>query len=332
MEEKGLIPKKVTILYKMKEIFNRITGYKEGKRFIIDTEPKLRKYTEIELMRLASIEEKLKKALNQNQTEQSLVSGIEEKEAEMLLQWVVQNAREGLVSGNDVSVINDMSLSGYCGLGQGITGFTLINMGLLPNVSNAGDVFEGGGRHAFLSVGIPIKKANGEVQEKLYLVDTTYRQFFVRDEYTIMGKEFIKDKRFGNKVAPLEGYWVMQMPNGVEFAKKILADGYIELTEQNAKMYGDSFTLAGKDRQDYTKVPKKKELITGIDGKTYIERMVDPLFQEELDYEVEEFKQGQINIDTPLMKKEKIIEGLSDILTVSDRNEERLYADEEIVP
>ena len=55
MEEKSLIPKKVTILDKIKEILNKITGYKEGKRFIIDTEPKLRKYTEIELMRLSTI-------------------------------------------------------------------------------------------------------------------------------------------------------------------------------------------------------------------------------------------------------------------------------------
>lgn len=311
MEEKSLIPKKVIILDKMKEILNKITGYKEGKRFILDTEPKLRKYTEIELMKLASIEEKLKKAINQNKTEQSLVEGIGENEAEMLLQWVVQNAREGLVPGRDVSEIKDEDLCMACGLGQGITGFTLLNMGLSPNISNAGSVFDGGGRHAFLSVGIPVKKANGEVQDKLYLVDTTYRQFFVRDEYTIMGKGFIKDKRFGNKVAPLEGYWAMQIPNGMEFAKKILSEGYIELTEENAKVYGDSFTLARKDRQDYTKVPKRKELITGIDGKTYIERMVDPSLQEELDYEPERLEHWQINIATPAMKKEKIVKTLN---------------------
>ena len=326
MKEKSLTTKKVTMSNKIKRILNKIIGFKEGERFILDTEPKLRSYTEIELNRLALIERRLKEVINQNKIEQSLVAGIEENEAEKLLQWVVQNAREGLVHGRDVSEIKDENLCGTCGLGQGITGFTLINMGLSPNISNAGSIFDGGGRHAFLTVGIPVKKDNGEVQDKLYLVDTTYRQFFVRDEYTI--KDFIKDKRFGNKVAPLEGYWVMQIPNGVDFAKKILAEGYIELTEQNAKMYGDSFTLAGKDRKDYTKVPKKKELITGIDGKTYIGRMVDPFFQEELDYEPEEFKQWQINIDTPEMKKEKIIEISSDILTGSNINKEISHDDE----
>ena len=280
-------------------------------------------------MRLASIEEKLKKAINQNKDEQSIVAGIEEKEAEMLLQWVVQNAREGLVHGRDVSEIKKEDLCMACGLGQGITGFTLLNMGLTPNVSNAGSTFDEGGRHAFLTVEIPIKRTYGEVENKLYLVDTTYRQFFVRDEYTIMGKGFIKDKRFGNKVAPLEGYWAMKLPNGMKFSKRLLEEGYIELTEQNAKVYGDSFTLAGKTREDYSKVPKKKELITGIDGKSYIERMLNPILQEELDYEAEEFDHWQINIATPAMKKAEIADVIKNE-SIKENITEIVYTEEQI--
>ena len=39
MEDKSLIHKKVTILSKIKEMLSKITGYKEGKRFTLDTEP-----------------------------------------------------------------------------------------------------------------------------------------------------------------------------------------------------------------------------------------------------------------------------------------------------
>lgn len=328
MEEKGLVPKKVTILDRIKEMLGKITGYKEGKRFILDTEPKLKKYTEIELMKIASREEKLKRALKQNQTEQALVSGIEEEEAEMLLQWVVQNAREGLVNGNDVDVIKNMNLVGYCGLGQGITGFTIQNMGLSPNISNAYETFNGG-QHAFLTVEIPVKNSNEGVQNKLYLVDTTYRQFFTRDEWTIGNRGYIKDKRFGNKVAPIAGYWAIQMQGGKEFSERLLADGYIELTEENAKIYGDAFYLEDKERKDYTKAPRKEELVTGIDGKTYIERMLDPELQREIDYSPEEFEGWQINIKTPAMKKAEMnVTALKENKDIGENTIERIQQEQ----
>lgn len=302
MKEGSLITRKQTLLDKVKKMIRKVTGYKEGKRFILDTEPKLRKYTEIDVMKIASIEEKLKKALSQNQTKQALVSGIDEEEAEKLLQWVVQNAREGLVGKDDVSVIKEMNLAGFCGLGQGITGYTLMNMGLYPNISNAYDVFEGE-QHSFVTVEIPICMHNKDLQNKFYLVDTTVRQFFLREQ-RIKDDAYIKDKRFGNKVAPLAGYWAIQLPGGAEFAEKLLADGYIELTEENAKIYGDAFVLAAKERSNRLAVPKPQELVTGIDGKTYIERLKAPEFQREIDYSRQYFEMFGTNITTPAMKKQ----------------------------
>ena len=38
----------------------------------------------------------MKKALNENLKQEKLTDGIKENEAESLLEWVVQNAREGL--------------------------------------------------------------------------------------------------------------------------------------------------------------------------------------------------------------------------------------------
>lgn len=321
-DEKGLVSRKVTILDRITAIVRKFTGYREGKRFIVDTEPKLRKYTDIELMKLASCEERLRNALKHNQNAQSLVDGIEEQEAEALLEWVVQNAREGLVYGHDVAVIKDMNLGGYCGLGQGITGFTLQNMGLLPNISNAYEMFDGN-QHSFVTVEIPVKDSNNGVQNKLYLVDTTYRQFFLR-EYggRVDDTGYIKDKRFGNKVAPIAGYWAVQMPNGIEFSETLLADGYIELTEENAKIYGDSFALEAKERKNTTKVPKREELITGTSGKEYIRRMVDLSLQRKIDYSQKELEMSQINIKTPGMKKAEAAKSIKDVQGMKDMAEE----------
>lgn len=306
-EENKLLPKKITIIDKIKNAFRKMIGYQEGKRFIIDTEPELKNYTDINLMKLALIEERLKKALNENSKQETLIDGIKENEAESLLEWVVQNAREGLEKISKKS-LKEISLLGYCGLGQGITGFTLQNMGLSPNINNVSATFgEKSGRHAFVTVNIPIKDEDGNVNDKLYLVDTTYRQFFLRDEVTTSCGEYIKDKKFGNKVAPFAGYWVLRMENGRDFAQELLEKGFIEFTEENAKIYGDGFVLEEKERKDYTKVPTKREMETGIKGKTYISNVNDLKCQEEIDYEKEEFYKWEINIETPFMKKEEML-------------------------
>ena len=311
--EDKLLPKKITIIDKIKNRFRKIMGYQEGKRFITDTEPILKKYTDINLMKIANIEDKLKKVLERNTKQQSLIDGIKENEAEVLLEWIVQNAREGLEKNYEES-IKYMDLQGDCGLGQGITGFTLKGMGLNPNINNVNPTFgKKTGRHAFVTVDIPIKTEEGNIKNKLYLVDTTYRQFFLRDEGTISNGSYIKDKKFGGKVAPIAGYWVLKMENGKEFAQQLLEKGFIEFTEENAKIYGDGFVLEEKERRDYTKVPNKKEMITDIDGKTYISAVQALENQEEIDYEIEEFDKWGINIKTPLDKKEEMLKSIKTI-------------------
>lgn len=305
MENKNSkLPKKISFMDKVKAALKRVMGYKEGRKFTIETEPIFREFTEIELMKLAVIEEKLKNALNKNESNNMLTEGISQKDAESLLAWVVQNARENFIAASNIS-LKEESLLGFCGFGQGITATTLKNMGLFPNILNANPTFsKQAGRHAFLTVEIPIKKDNGEVVSIAYLVDTTYRQFFLRNEVTTCYGEYIKDKRYGGRVAPLAGYWALQMPKGNEFAKEILSKGFIELTEENAKIYGDSFTLEGLERKDHTKVPSRKELITGISGECYRKNMIDPITIEEIDFYDGEIEERGLNVATPLMLKQ----------------------------
>ena len=305
-QRRNLELKKITIADKIMTTLRKVIGYREGKKFTIDTKPICRKYSDIELMKLATIEQKLKKALNENRNSNTITNGINERETENLLEWVVQNAREAFEMNVD-EPLNDASLLGCCGMGQGITGITLQNMGLEPRILNANpNLNTKAGPHSFVVVEMPIVQNDGKVNNKPYLVDTTYRQFFLRNEVTTSCGEYIKDKKFGNRVAPLAGYWLLHMPGGKRFAQEILSKGFIELTEENAKLYGDSFSLEEKEREDYTKVPTRKEMDTGISGKTYIENMINPVKEREIDYTSEELESWNINVKTPGALKDEM--------------------------
>lgn len=299
-------------MLKLSNIWKKIYGYKEGKRFIIDAEPILKEYTELELMKIASYEEKLKNVFKENRQNEKLINGIEEKTAEKLLEWIVQNVRQQL---NRDGKIKEKSLLGYCGVVQSIIVATLNNMGLTPNISNVNPTISTDGyRHAFVTVEIPVKDANGDIENKLYLIDPTYRQFFLREEIAPTYGQYIKDKKFGNKVAALAGYWAIKMPNGIKFSEKLLSKGFIELTEENAKIYGDSFVLETKNRGNHTKVPKKHEIITRISGKSYIENMLNYSLQEDVEYHPVDLKAVGINLKTPGMQKAEFAHKLNKII------------------
>lgn len=319
------LPKKITLYDKLKQKIRNILEYKEGKRFIIDTKPNMEEYSELRLMKLANTEEKLKKVLEGNKENKN--QGITEQEAEEILKWTVQNARNELAKDRN---LQEESLLGCCGFGQAITAQTLRNMGLNPNVCNVNPTIgEDTGRHAFITVNIPIKTSE-KVEDKMYLVDTTFRQFFLREEITNSRGEFIKDKEFGNKVAPMAGYWLLKMQGGRELAEEILSKGYIELTGERAKLYGDSFILEEKERKNPTKVPNKKELITGVEGKQYIDNINNPKLHGEIDYDMEDFKGFGINIKTPLMQKQEMIEKSYKENTAENEIEKSHNKDEEL--
>lgn len=314
MEQKNnLLPKKITLFDKIKNNIMKAMGYKECGKYILDTEPILKKYSVIELSKIADKEKKLRDVLEENKNNGELTNGISKEDAECLLEWVVQNAREMLMKDFKISEeqFKEDSLAFSCGFGQTLTGYPLRNMGLTPNICNARNVFHEKAGHAFLTVAIPIKDENGNIEEKDYLVDTTYKQFFQR-EFGARNGDYIKDKEFGNRVSETPGYYTLKMKNGKEFAEELLAKGFAEFTEENAKIYGDSFVLSERERKDYTKVPKGKELKTGISGRQYIKNIKSPELQVKIDHEESELEKWNLNIRTPLMKKDEMEEKLKE--------------------
>lgn len=217
--EKSL--KKISRWDKIKKSLKAFLGYREGKEFIIDTQPDIKEYSEIELAKIANIEEKLKHILQKNANCGEIVDGLTADEVNNLLEWVIQADRKCLASCEDV---RRSSLMGSCGLSQGIVYTILEKMGLEARVSNVNPTITGKslGGHAFNSVAIPVKEHEGTYAEKNFLIDVTYRQFFVRDNFSVSGR-FIKDRKFGGKASPMAGYWCINLPGGREFAEKILS-------------------------------------------------------------------------------------------------------------
>lgn len=301
-------------MQKLKRKIKKLFGYKEPQEYIYDVIPLRKTSNDMELTMLANIERKLTRIMEQNSAKEELTFGLDYREAERLLEWTVQNAREHLLGEKEITA----SLQGHCGMGQAITSITLRKMGLEPNILNTNPTISNvATNHAFVTVEIPVKD-NEKIENRLYLIDTTYRQFFIREGLVPSNKQYVKDKRYGGKVAPLAGYWTLQLPGGKEFAQELLSKGYIYMSERNAKLYGDGFFLEGIERKDFTKVPRKKDLITDVDGATYIKSMKNKHIQSGIDKEEKEIEENKINVNTPLMQIEQAVE--ESLATLEEKN------------
>ena len=327
--------KKITVIDRIRNKIRELMGYRQGTRFIEETEPYRKKYSEIELANIANIEYKLKKALEENIKQGKNVKGIDEKEAEEFIRWIIERDREILEKGSkEERGLKDDSLFGCCGLSQGIVTTFLQRAGLQPQILNVAETIRGKGHgtHSFNTVTIPIRDESGQISEKGYLIDVTVRQFFTREELS-MSDRFVKDKRFGNKVAPIAGYWCINIPGGKQFAHNMLRDGFVELTPENAKIYGDSFTLAGLRDEEYKSMYKEgttipisttKNIETGISGEQYIKWYRDDNRKQEggIDFYEGELEKlyGEDLMKSPLMIRQEQSRSVNE---VPEKNKER---------
>ncbi len=150
---------------------------------------------------------------------------LSEAEADSLIKWTVHNTRNALEVSYKGSIA-DESLQGACGLASGVSAFPLEDMGVQCNMPNIGEVRNIKNRHAFLTAGIPVER-NGVVEDKHYLVDATYRQFCVERD----------PKNFEDS----PGHYLSQSQEGYQMGTDLLKNGYVELTEENARLYVEAF-------------------------------------------------------------------------------------------
>lgn len=182
----------------------------------------------------------LREALKKNYN--GIVDGISYDEVYCILDFVVTSVRKRFeILGVD---IENNSLNGFCELGQALSIMPFENMGLEVTKNKASDVFGYHLNHAFGTVKFPIKE-NGILMEDTFLIDTTYRQFFSSVRCN-EGRYYTKEENTGKIANPDPGYFV----DDINFAKNLMANGYVRLDLKTAYLYGHSFYLSSLNKED----------------------------------------------------------------------------------
>ena len=176
--------------------------------------------------------------------------GITEEEAQLLLTWSVQKTRTVLFDTNKDFGGNNKSLIGMCGYSRMLSLVAFNKSGLKVTINNTSYFAESVSRHGFGTITLPIEK-DGIVEEKQYLLDVTYRQFFSTIK-CIVSKYYSPDNRVSS--CPDVGYYMVNYLDGKEIAKEILKKGYIELTPEVLKKYACSFIVAGLNITDKDRI------------------------------------------------------------------------------
>lgn len=210
--------------------------------------------------------------------------GISIEDANLILAANVQNARIGL-SNSSIGEIDffEASLEGSCGISQAATVFPLLELGVQVTINNISSLPDCTYRHAFATCTFPIKDCN-QIYEKQFLIDVTYRQFFLAIECN-EGRYFEGNLQFKDKTGPNVGYYVCETSDGISFAKELLTKGYVELTEENARIYGTGFSM--ETIYLSTSLDAQQRIISHT-GKEYIDAINNKGLQEDLDYTTEE--------------------------------------------
>lgn len=252
--------------------------------YIIESTPDL---LEVDKNKIKNVVDHLK-IVNEN-NKNDLNDGITLEEAGILLEGVIQLARENLnkyLKGN----IKIYDLTGACGFMQAFTLFPLHELGLSVTINNVSHFPGSKVRHAFGTTSIPIKE-NNEIYRKSYLIDGSYRQFFMTKR-CIEGRFYNTDVNFKDRVGPDAGYYVCLTEEGRKFAKTLLKRGFIEWTEETAKIYGNGFTCESiiniKNLNAYHKIRQ-------IPKKLYFENVY--FSQEIIDYTKEELESDGYILD-----------------------------------
>ena len=156
---------------------------------------------------------------------------IKENEAINILNWTIENTKDNLSTilkylGKNVE---SDSLASFCEVAQATTLIPLEKIGIKITKNNATASFNYPYNHAFGTASFNIIE-NNKIIKKIYLIDATYRQFFTTTKCN-EGMYYKKDS-----IAPDPGYFANE-----EFAKILLMDGYIELNQETARLYGEPF-------------------------------------------------------------------------------------------
>ena len=201
-------------------------------------------------------EEKLRSVLEKLESDEIPLT---EEEMEVLLNQAVSYARRKI---REFGIsVEDSSLNGFCEIGQALTIMPFEEKNFKVTKNTASSSFGYPWNHAFGTVTGRIQKENGCV-ETSYLVDVTYLQFFSTVRCN-KGRYDALEENTSLPTAPDPGYF-LTTEQEKRFAQELIEKGYIELTDENAKIYADGFRRASLLKEERnSKLPE-------IDAKSQI--------------------------------------------------------------
>ncbi|MCI8397339.1 MAG: hypothetical protein HFJ52_06965 [Clostridia bacterium] len=241
----------------------------------------IKEFSHKELTDIANIEQKLREILEKKNIDSNYNTGLTEHEVQLLLEWIINQARRILAKSFGATNIDDLDLQGLCKAAQTVIHKILINIGLNSKcltLSNILDNYDGED-HKINILDFPML---GGIS-KTYLLDITYKQFLAED-YT---PQVIQ-------------YWNRDLGKK-KILTALLKNGFLELTVENSKVYADSFWFTSQMTRQHT-----EELINKQIKEKYILDFKNPSKQDTFPYYDDEYLEyyygiTQDDLKTPLM-------------------------------
>lgn len=168
---------------------------------------------------------------------------VNDNEITKLLDYYIESSLKIVEKDLNEDLTNN-SLTNKCDLFQYIIGKLMEKDNIIVYPKESQNVFYPSCTgHSFLIVNI---------QRKFFIVDPSFRQFLTKESCDI--KNFITINDTVVK-APAPGFFMTKSEEGKELARILIRNGYIELNESTAKIYGDSFYYTKTGYLDYSDIP-----------------------------------------------------------------------------
>lgn len=203
--------------------------------FILDAQPK---NDDINIEKVAMIEQKL-------------LSEVTLEEAKLFLDFMVYNSRIAFNWNSSINVL-DNSFRYQCAKMANLNSYLLNKLNLPHKIFNVGEIVceDKKHMHQVLMLALPIN-LDGEIVVKNFLLDPSFRQFFIKD-FCDFSAYYGEKKGNINKAAPEAGYFFCLTNEGRKLAESLIKDGYMEMTSENIKYYFDSFKFSTIEKDSYS--------------------------------------------------------------------------------
>ena len=176
--------------------------------------------TELDYNYLCNIEQKINK------------HELTEKEQLYLLKWIISRIQEFLQS-------DDQTYSFLCGEAADLASLLLKSINIDYFKINIKEILkEKLNVHA-----ITILDFHSKNMESKYILDPTFRQFLVKEECIYETLKLPNSYKLGT----YPGYFLSLTEEKIEFATSLLNNGFFKLTNENLKIYFDSFMMYKND-------------------------------------------------------------------------------------